>query len=76
MHRITYNYYSFAVYGGNREMTISDALKQLISIRLDTESHIHAFPNEIIFKDDLEALDIAIYTLKDILKDDENEQHT
>ena len=57
-------------------MTISDALKQLISIRLDTESHIHAFPNEIIFKDDLEALDIAIYTLKDILKDDENEQHT
>ena len=27
-------------------MTISDALKQLISIRVDTELHINAFPDE------------------------------
>lgn len=52
MHRITYNYYSFAVYGGNREMTISDALKQLISIRVETELNIQSFPDELIFHDD------------------------
>lgn len=51
-------------------MTISDALKQLISIRVDTELHINAVPDEPIFKDDLAALDIAIYILKDILKED------
>lgn len=49
-------------------MTISDALKQLISIRVDTESHIRTFPDALIFQDDLDALNIAINILGDILK--------
>ena len=52
-------------------MTISDALKQLISIRVDTESHIQTFPDAVIFQNDLKALNIAIHVLKDMLKEDE-----
>jgi hypothetical protein len=52
-------------------MTISDALKQLISIRVDTESHIRTSPDADIFQNDLKALNIAIHVLKDILKEDE-----
>lgn len=56
-------------------MTISDALKQLISIRVDTESHIRTFPDADIFQNDLKALNIAIYVLKDILKEDEKNEN-
>jgi len=52
-------------------MTVSDALKQLISIRVDIEYNQRSFPDEIIFQNDLAALDIAIRILKDILKEDE-----
>lgn len=51
-------------------MTISDALKQLISIRVDAESHIRTFPDADIFQDDLDALNIAINILGDILKEE------
>ena len=51
-------------------MTISDALKQLISIRVDTESHIRTFPDANIFHVELDALNIAINILGDILKED------
>ena len=71
MHIITHNYHSFAVYGGNREMTISNALKQLISIRLQCELNIQSFPDERIFRDDLDAINIAIHILKEMLKEDE-----
>lgn len=52
-------------------MTISDALKQLISIRVDTESHIRTFPDAFIFQYDLDALNIAISILGDILMEEQ-----
>lgn len=52
-------------------MTISNALKQLISIRIETELNIQSFPDERIYYDDLEAINMAIHILKDILKEDE-----
>lgn len=52
-------------------MTISDALKQLISIRVDTELHIRTFPDALIFQDDLDALNIAINILGDILMEEQ-----
>lgn len=52
-------------------MTISEALKQLISIRVDIKSHIQSFPDERIFRDDLDAINMAIHIFKDMLKENE-----